>query len=138
MEGLFYCYDDSSTPTYHLLRFYPEDNNYVLAKTLNFPVIEDVSKVLKRFAMDGLKLIGEPEFTYCGAYFENGDSLKFKVNNEIMNPQDTWAEYDLYSFTGKIITPDLLELELTSKQKKWTQKRVYRRVEGNKITPPLP
>lgn len=134
MEGLFYSYDNSSSPTYHLLRFYPEDNNYVLAKELNYEVIPDVNAVLKKFALDGFRLIGEPEFIYYGAYSENGDSLKFKIENEINNPADSWVEYDLLTFTGKIINPDLLELEVSSKTRKWVKNRIYKRVTSNTIT----
>lgn len=134
MEGLFYCYDDSSHPTYHLLRFYPEDNNYVLAKELNYEVIPDVNAVLKKFAMNGFELIGEKEFIYVGAYSEYDDSLKFKIENEISNPADTWVEYDLLTFKGKIINPDLLEFEVSSKTRQWVKNRTYKRVTGNTIT----
>lgn len=132
MEGLFYCYENTGTPTFHLLRFYPE-SGYVLSKELNYEQIDDVEKMLKKFGLNGHILIGEPEFIYWGAFSEYDDKLKFKVENEIMNPGDTWVEYDLRSFVGKIISNDELQFEITSKHRLWTKNRTYKRVTGNQL-----
>jgi len=133
MEGLFYCYTAESYPTFHLLRFY--ENGYALAKSIQGERIADVAKELKRFALDGHRLIGEPESIYWGAYSENGERLSFKIENELPNPSDTWAQYDLLTFKGTIVSAEELQLEIHSKRTQAVTARTYRRAEGNSIEP---
>jgi hypothetical protein len=134
MEGLFYCFASESYPTFHLLRFY--ENGYVLAKSIQGESIGDVAKELKRFALSGHRLIGEPELVYWGAYAENGDRLSFKIENELTDPSDTWSQYDLLTFKGTIVSPDELQLDMHSKRTQQTTERNYQRVEGNSIGRP--
>jgi hypothetical protein len=134
MEGLFYCFGQESSPTFHLLRFY--ENGYVLAKAIQGESIEDVARELKRFALDGHRLIGEAELIYMGAYSDNGDRLSFKIENELRDPSDTWSQYDLLTFKGTIVSADELQLEMHSKRTQQSVSRNYRRVEGNRIARP--
>ena len=53
--------------------------------------------------MTGHTVNGEPEYTFCGAFEDFGnDIISFKVENEIPDPSNTWAEKDLLSFRGKV------------------------------------
>lgn len=131
MDGLFYAAEEKKI---HLLRFYPQ-SEYVIARTIYDTEIKNVNQVLRMFAMDGLKLIGEPEEVFVGAYDENGDDLRFIIANEIRVSSPSWAQYDLINGKGKIISPDELQLNMKSKNTGTVTARVYRRVTGNVIQP---
>jgi hypothetical protein len=134
MEGLFYCFESAAGyPVFQLLRFYPE-SEYVIATSIHGERIDDVSKVLKRFAMDGHKIVGDPALIYCGAFSDSGDRLQFKIENELADPSDTWSEYDLLTFKGTVVSENELQLEVSSKQKKWVRERTYLRVAGNELS----
>lgn len=135
MDGLFYAND---TGKIHLLRFYPE-SGYVIAKTIYDTEIKNVNQVLRQFAMDGLKLIGEPEDVFAGAFDENGDDLRFKIENEIRVSSPSWAKHDLISGKGNVISENELHLKIKSRNTGIVVERIYRKVTGNEIQaePPL-
>lgn len=134
MDGLFYTNDKDKI---HLLRFYPE-SGYVIAKTIYGTEIKNVNQVLRLFAMDGLKLIGEPEEVFAGAYDENGDDLRFKIENEIRVSSPSWAKHDLISGKGSVISENELQLKIKSRNSGIIAERIYRRVTGNAVEPETP
>jgi hypothetical protein len=124
MEGLFYCKtNDEKYTTVHLLKFY-ENSGYVIAKSVTGDNFHYFAKELKIFSMDGHIVKGEPEFTFCGAYNQTGDALSFKVENEISDSSDTWAQKDILSFKGSLNGPEL-HLTQISKRTKLEIQRIY-------------
>lgn len=134
MEGLFYSYEHAGYPAIHLLRFY-ETSGYVLAQVVSGDRIDDVPKMLRKFAMENHKLQGEPEYVFAGAYQENGNRLQFKIENEIRSSSETWAKYDLLHFKGEIVSPGELTLRVTSKTTGKTVERTYYKATGTTIIP---
>src|ERR1035437_1886330 len=124
MEGLYYYFDTIEHPVIHLLRFYPEPE-YVIAKVIPGNSIEDVNKELKQFAVNGLKLIGDPALIYMGAYSECANRLNFKIENEAEYPLSSYIPYDLLTFKGIIISDNELQLSVNSKRTKTTFNRTY-------------
>lgn len=126
MEGLFYhneIRDGSTSTTLSLLRFY--ENGYVIFQKITGDK-EYFAKQLKKFSMTGHAVNGEPEYTFCGAFedFGNG-TISFKVENEILDPSNTWAEKDLLSFSGKVISETELALKSVSKRTKFEVELTY-------------
>lgn len=126
MNGLFYHHEikaGSTSTTLSLLRFY--ENGYVLFKKITGNK-EYFTKELKKFSMTGHVVNGEPEYTFCGAFEDFGNStISFKVVNEIPYPSNTWAQKDLLSFTGKIISEKELILKCVSKLTKFEVENKY-------------
>lgn len=124
MQGLFYCKtSDGKYITFHLLRFY--ENGYVIAKSVTGDSLPYFTKELKSFRMDGHEVKGEPEFTYCGAWNSSGNQLSFKIENEIRDSSDTWAQKDILSFRGTISNENELVLKQVSKRTKMETERIY-------------
>lgn len=126
MDGLFYhneMKEGSTSATLSLLRFYA--NGYVIFKKITGDK-EYFTKELKKFSMTGHAVNGEPEYTFCGAFGDFGnDTISFKVENEIPNPANTWAEKDLLSFKGKVISETELILKSVSKRTKFEVELTY-------------
>ncbi len=117
MNGLFYQKEVAEYTTYHLLRFY--ENGYVIYKKVTGSDKAYLSRELKSFAMVGHDVKGEPEFTFCGSFEDYGDVISCKVENQIMDSSDTWAEKDVLSFRGKFNENGELELKKISKRTKF-------------------
>ena len=69
--------------------------------------------------MVGFDVKGEPEFTFCGSFEDYGDIISCKVENQMMDSTDTWAEKDVLSFRGKFNVKGELELKKISKRTKF-------------------
>ncbi len=126
MDGLFYhneMKDGSTSTTLSLLRFY--ENGYVIFQKITGDK-EYFAKKLKRFSMTGHAVNGEPEYTFCGAFEDFGnETISFKVENEILDSSNTWAEKDLLSFKGKVISETELILRSVSKRTKFEVELTY-------------
>ncbi len=126
MNGLFYHNEikaDSASTTLSLLRFY--ENGYVIFIKITGDK-EYFAKELKRFSMTGHVVNGEPEYTFCGACQDFGTgAISFKVENEIRDPSNTWAEKDILSFKGKAINETELILNCVSKLRKTEVQHKY-------------
>jgi hypothetical protein len=117
MNGLFYQKEVAEYTTYHLLRFY--ENGNVIYKKVTGDDKAYLTKELKSFRMVGFDVKGEPEFTFCGSFEDYGDVISCKVENQIMDASDTWAEKDVLSFRGKFNEKGELELKKISKRTKF-------------------
>ena len=134
MDGVFYSIEKSDNPKVHLLRFYSE-TEYVIAKTIFSPTVEDLAKELRRFDMKNHQVIGEPDQIYVGAFLEGRNSISFKIANQISNPADTWVEYDLFTCKGTVVSENELRISISSKMRKTTIERIYKRAATNSIGP---
>lgn len=114
MQGLYYAKEQGETPKFHFLRFY--ENEYVIYKSVTGDSPVYLTKELKSFAMDGMMVKTQPEYTFCGAYQTDGTTLKFAVENEIFDATDSWVQKDLLKFNGKVISESELELTQSSKR----------------------
>lgn len=123
MNGLFYCNEVADSTTLHLLRFY--DNGYVIYKKVTGNSKDYLKKELKFFAMNGHTIVGQPEFTFCGAYDENGTTIKFKVENEIPDPSNSWAEKDILTFKGTFDNENTLLIKQSSKRRLTEIEKIY-------------
>ncbi|ASS49500.1 MAG: hypothetical protein A3D31_02715 [Candidatus Fluviicola riflensis] len=114
MNGLFYHKEIAEYTTLSLLRFY--ENGYVIFKKITGDK-EYFAKELKKFSMTGHVVNGEPEYTFCGAFEDFGSgTISFKVENEILDPSNTWSQKDVLSFKGTINDETTLLLKQTSKR----------------------
>ena len=134
MKGIYYSYENTSSPRIHLLRFY-EMMEIVIAKTVWAPRIDDLDKELKQFGYEGMDVIGPADEVFAGAFWEGNGTVSFKVENYVANPADTWTSYDLLTFKGKVISENELRFKVTSKATKATVSRTYFFVEGDEIVP---
>lgn len=125
MEGLFVHREEAENTTLHLLRFYA--NDYVIYRSITGNKKDYVTKVIRKFSMTGHQVNGEPEFTFCGAYQEYGERLSFKVENELANASDTWAQKDVLSFKGVVKEDQELRLTRTSKRTQQQVEMVFSR-----------
>lgn len=123
MQGLYYAIEQGEYMRIHLLRFYNE-SQYVIFKSVTGNKADYFKKELLNFKMEGHLVKGEPEFTFCGAFNEYGDAVSFKVENEIRDPSDSWAQKDVISFKGSI-NENELELKQISKRTGLETARVY-------------
>lgn len=123
MQGLYYAKDQVEASKFHFLRFY--ENQYVIYKSVTGDNATYLTKELKSFAMDGMRIKAQPEYTFCGAYQTDGTTLKFAVENEIFDPSDSWVQKDLLRFNGKVISELELELNQLSERTKIETKRTY-------------
>jgi len=123
MQRLYYALERGEYITIHLLRFYDE-SQYVIAKSVTGDDPKYLKKELLNFKMEGHDVKGEPEYTFCGAFDDYGDSLSFKVENQVADPSNTWVEKDVLSFKGKIIE-ERLHLKQVSKRTQFETERVY-------------
>src|SRR5687767_5912209 len=114
MQGIFYAFENGEYPKIHLLRFFPE-SEYVLAKTIHSATIEDLSKELKKFDIKGHSVVGPPEEIYVGAFLEGSKSISFKIGNEVNGSVNGWAQQDILTCKGTVISDDAFELTVTSK-----------------------
>jgi hypothetical protein len=132
MEGIYYSIVPSTPHSaIYLLRFLA--NGYVLSTVTNSEGIPDVAKFCKRFDMRGFDVIGDKPFIYVGAFFEDGKRVSFKVENQVEAPDTKWAEYDLLTFTGKILPDGSLQMLISSKHRHTTYERTYQKLVGNQI-----
>jgi len=134
MNGIYYSFENTSSPRIHLLRFY-QSMDVVIAKTLWTPRIDDLSKELKQFGYEGMDVIGPAEEVFVGGFLEGNGTISFKVENYVANSADSWARHDVLSFKGKVISENELQFKVTSKATKATVARTYFYVEGNEIVP---
>lgn len=123
MEGLYYSKEEGENTKFHLLRFY--ENEYVIYKCVVGDAPAYISKELRSFVMEGMMVKAQPEYTFCGAYQTDGTSLKFTVENEIMDPSDSWVQKDRLKFNGKVIHESELELTFLSERTKTETTRSY-------------
>ena len=123
MQRLYYASERGEHTTIHLLRFYDE-SQYVIAKSVTGDDPKYLKKELLNFKMDGHEVKGEPEYTFCGAFDDYGDTLSFKVENQVADPSNTWVEKDLLSFKGKYVE-ESLHLKIVSKRTQRETERVY-------------
>lgn len=126
MQGLYYSKDQGETPKFHFLRFY--QNQYVIYKSITGDNPDYLTKELKSFAIDGMMVKAQPEYTFCGAYQTDGTTLKFAVENEIFDPSDSWVQKDILRFKGKVISESELELSQVSERTKIEATRRYFKV----------
>ncbi len=126
MQGLYYTKEQGETPKFHFLRFY--ENEYVIYKSVAGDNPVYLTKELKSFAMEGMMVKAQPEYTFCGAYQTDGTTLKFAVENEIFDPSDSWVQKDLLRFKGKVISESELELSQVSERTKIEATRRYFKV----------
>jgi len=125
MTGLFYHHEikaDSAPATLRLLRFY--ENGYVIFKKITGDKAY-FAKELRRFSMTGHVVNGEPEYTFCGSFEVYGNSISFKIENEIHDPSNTWAVKDILSFKGTVINESALMLKSISKHTKFEDENKY-------------
>lgn len=126
MNGLFYHKEikaGSTSSTLSLLRFY--ENGYVIFRKITGDK-EYFAKVLKSFTMTGHVVNGEAEYTFCGAFEDFGTgNISFKVENEMRDSSNTWAQKDILSFKGKVISETELILKHVSKLTKFEVENNY-------------
>jgi hypothetical protein len=115
MNGLFYQKEVAEYTAYHFLRFY--ENGYVIYKKVTGDDKAYLTRELKSFVMVGHDVKGAPEFTFCGSFDDFGDIISCRVENQIMDSTDTWAEKDLYNFRGKFNENGELEMKKVSKMR---------------------
>ena len=132
MEGVFYSIEKGDNPQIHLLRFFPE-SEYVIAKTIFSSTIEDLAKELKRFDVKNHQVLGEPDRIFVGAFLEGRNGISFKIENQISNPGDSWTQYDLLTGKGTVVSENELRFSISSKIRKTTVERMYKRATGNRI-----
>lgn len=136
MNGLFFQKETGEYTSFHLLRFY--DNGYVLYKKVTGTDSKFLSRELRTFSMNGMEVNGQPEYTFCGAYNESGDSLSFKVENEILNPAETWTYKDILSFKGTLHEDHTLTVTKTSKHTGNAQEHTFTRISDQEFLQSLP
>lgn len=125
MEKLFCCSStDGKYITLQLLKFYAE-SGYVMYKSITGDLPQYFSKELKNFRMEGHLLKDLPEFTFLGAYSESGDKMIFKVENEITDTSDSYAQKDVLTFKGTMISENEIHLTKTSKRTNFSSDGVY-------------
>lgn len=123
MTGLFYHKDIAEHTTFSLLRFY--ENGYVIFKKITGTDKKYLAKELKTFSMNGHIVNGEVEYTFCGAFETFENRISFKVENEIRNPSDSWAQKDVLSFKGTMNSETELILKQTSKRTTFETENKY-------------
>lgn len=124
MQKLYCAMEKGEYTRFHLLRFY-DASGYVIFKSIAGEKADYVKKQLLNFKMEGHRVKGEPEFTFCGAFHESGDKISFKVENEILDSSDSWAQKDVISFNGSIANENELELRQVSKRTGFEISRTY-------------
>jgi hypothetical protein len=130
MEAVYYNFEEGQYSKFHFIRFY--EDGQVLALTYGTDKIPDVSAFLgKNLDFRGFDIIGEKEYVFMGAYDEGATKINFKVQNEVSNSHDKYADQDMLSGKCVIISEDELQVEITSKLRKTTVSRSYRKVMGN-------
>lgn len=123
MPRLYYAIERGERINVHLLRFYDE-SQYVIAKSVTGDDPKYLKKELLNFKMDGHEVKGEPEYTFCGAFDDYGDTLSFKVENQVADPSNTWVAHDVLSFKGKYHDENL-HFRIVSKRTHLETERVY-------------
>ena len=132
MEGLFYAIEREEYTKIHLLRFY-ENSEYVIAKTVTGNDQNYIKKELKNFRMEGFDVIGEPEYTFCGAFMDSGSSISFKVENQLADSSESWVYKDVLTFKGSILDENTLQLKQISKRTGFEVERTYKRASEEEI-----
>lgn len=132
MEGLFYAIEREEYTKIHLLRFY-ENSEYVIAKTVTGNDQNYIKKELKNFRMEGFDVIGEPEYTFCGAFMDSGSSISFKVENQLADSSESWVYKDVLTFKGSILDENTLLLKQISKRTSFEVERTYKRASEEEI-----
>lgn len=123
MNGLFYHKEVAENTTFSVLRFY--ENGYVIFKKITGDEKAYVTKELKAFSMNGHVVNGAPEYTFCGAFDVYGESISFKVENEVSDPSNSWVEKDVLSFKGSVISETELLLKHISKRRQFEIENTY-------------
>ena len=132
MQGLYYSIERNEYTKLHLLRFYNE-SQYVIAKSITGDDPLYVKKELSNFKMEGHDVKGEPEYTFCGAFDDYGESVSFKVENEIRDSSNSWAHKDILSFKGTQNPEGDLALTQISKRTKLEVKRIYHKTTDEEV-----
>ncbi|MFM9984324.1 MAG: hypothetical protein ACKVOK_03780 [Flavobacteriales bacterium] len=132
MQGLYYAIERGEYTKLHLLRFYNE-SQYVIAKSITGDDPLYIRRELANFKMEGHVVKGEPEYTFCGAFDENGERVSFKVENEIRDSSNSWAHKDVLSFKGTQNTEGDLALTQVSKRTKLEVKRTYHKTTDEEV-----
>lgn len=132
MQKLYCAVEKGEYTTLHLLRFY-DVSHYVIFKSVAGDKADYFRKQILNFKMEGHRVKGEPEFTFCGAFHESGDKISFKVENEIPDPSDSWAQKDVISFKGAIVNENELELRQVSKRTGLEISRTYLKVTDEEL-----
>jgi hypothetical protein len=83
--------------------------------------------------MEGHIVKGEPEFTFCGAFQQSGKSISFKIENEIADSSNTWAQKDVLTYKGAKNEVGSLILKILSKRTKLEIKRIYHKTTVEEI-----
>jgi len=136
MQNLYYAMEKNEYITLHLLRFY-DASHYVIFKSVTGDKAGYFKKEISNFKMDGHRIKGEPEFTFCGAFFKSGDTISFKVENEILNSSESWAHKDVISFKGHIAHGNGLELKQVSKRTGFEISRTYLKITDEELVEKL-
>ncbi|MES2555277.1 MAG: hypothetical protein V4604_03950 [Bacteroidota bacterium] len=123
MQRLYCAIERGEHINVHLLRFYDE-SQYVIAKSITGNDHTYLKKQLLNFKMEGHEVKGEPEYTFCGAFDDSGNTLSFKVENQIADPSNTWVAHDILSFKGRY-QDESLHFKIVSKRTQLEIERVY-------------
>lgn len=131
IQGLYSATEQGEYTTYHLLRFYAESQYVIFRSVGDNP--DHFRKELLNFKMEGHQVKGKPELTFCGAFQDYGDTVSFKVENEILDPSDSWTQKDVISFKGSVTNEIELELKQTSKRTGLEISRIYLKTTDEEI-----
>lgn len=132
MEGLYCNIERGEYTKLHLLRFY-EQSQYVIYKSVTGSDPVYFKRELQNFKMDGFQVKGEPEYTFCGACQDYGDSISFKVENELTDSSETWVHKDVLSFKGSRNADGSLQFKQVSKGTSHETERSYNQMTEQEI-----